>query len=59
MPVPTVTMPYMSGRSVVVISTERAHLMQRITSGRATGRSMLARTELAEMSELEEEYEEP
>lgn len=48
-------MPYMLGESVVVISTERAHLMQRMTSGRAMGRSMLARTELAEMSESDEE----
>lgn len=52
---PTVTMPYIVGSSVEVISTERAHLKQRMTSMLATGRSMLVRRELEEKSESEEE----
>lgn len=51
---PTVTIPYMAGVSVEVISVERAHRMQRISWMLAIGRSMLERYELA-TSESEEE----
>lgn len=55
MPVPTVTMPYMVGSSVEVISTDRAHLKHRMTSMLAMGLSMLVRSELLEKSESEDE----
>ncbi|KAI3400885.1 hypothetical protein diail_1576 [Diaporthe ilicicola] len=61
MPVPTRIIPYMLASSVVVISTLRAQRRQRMISIEATGRSMLALTELAETSESEDEkdpYEE-
>lgn len=51
---PTVTMPYMVGSSVDVISTDLAHLKHRITSMLATGRSMLMLVR-PEKSESEEE----
>jgi hypothetical protein len=57
MPVPTLIMPYMLASSVVVISTQRAQRRQRMISIDATGRSMLARTELPETSESDEEKE--
>lgn len=57
MPVPTLIMPYMLASSVVVISTQRAQRRQRMISIEAMGRSMLARTELAETSESDDEKE--
>lgn len=56
MPVPTVTIPYIAGVSVEVISVALAHRMQRISWMQAIGRSKLVRRE--PKSESEEEQEE-
>lgn len=56
MPVPTVTIPYIAGVSVEVISVKRAHLMHLISSMLATGLSRLTRDDdVEEKSESEEE----
>lgn len=47
----------MLASSVVVISTQRAQRRQRMISIEAIGRSMLARTELPETSESDDEKE--
>lgn len=47
----------MLASSVVVISTERAQRKQRMISIEAMGRSRLTRTESAETSESDEEYD--
>lgn len=57
MPVPTVTIPYMAGESVDVISVARAHRMQRISWMLATGRSRLMRMGKSESEDEQEEVE--